>query len=404
MPEKCEKIVIVGDIHEGINFGYRIDPESGLSDRALDIHRNFARAAEYAIEVEAALFIIAGDLFDRTHISPAFRELVRRDVIEPLGMNNIKIWILAGNHDQPRNDKRGTSIDDFRGYPHVKIFRRPCVEIAEINSSKIGFIILPYMHAEQIAELVREKTGTEISQEQMFNAGQELLKQWLMKKAHELNSFEHKILLGHYYIEGAKLRATASPEVLPSEFSLRRDMIPSSLDLAIFGHVHLHQSLGRQGRAEIIYTGAVERIDWGERGDRKGFIVINTDTWKWEFKSLPVREMLKIEVEVKPWQDPTQAILNAIPDVKDKLVRIEVLLSEGQRQKIIDRRVEEKLQSAFHSELKYTESSTAKIGFAEFTLNPYELLSKFISTNYSTHPKKEALLEEGRKVLMEVLK
>ncbi|MEM2933779.1 MAG: metallophosphoesterase [Halobacteria archaeon] len=399
-----EKIVIAGDIHEGINFGYRIDPESGLSERALDIHRNFARAAEYAIEANAALFIIAGDLFDRTHISPAFRELVRRDVIEPLGRNNIKIWILAGNHDQPRNDKRGTSIEDFRGYPHVKIFRRPSIEIAEIDSTRTGFIILPYMHPEQIAELVREKTTLEISQEQLISAGQELLKEWLRKKAQELNSYEHKIMLAHYYIEGAKLRETAYPEVLPGEFSLRRDMIPSNLDLAVFGHVHLHQSMGRQGSTEIIYTGAVERIDWGERGDKKGFIAIDTSTWKWEFKSLPAREMLKIEVEVKPGEDPTQVILNAIPEVKDKLVRLEVLLSEGQRQKIIDRRIEEKLQSAFHSELKYAERSSAKTGFAEFTLNPYELLSKFINTNYSSHPKKEALLEEGMKALMEVLK
>jgi DNA repair exonuclease SbcCD nuclease subunit len=394
------EIVIVGDIHEGINFGYRIDPESGLSDRALDIHRNFARAAEYAIEAKAALFIIAGDLFDRTHISPAFRELVRRDVIEPLGRNNIKIWILAGNHDQPRNDKRGTSIEDFRGYQHVKIFRRPSVEIV----GRTGFIILPYMHPEQIAELIREKTGTEIAQEQLFSAGQELLKQWLKKKAQELNSIEHKILLGHYYIEGAKLRETSSPEVLPGEFSLQRGIIPSDLDLAIFGHVHLHQSLGRQGSTEIIYTGAVERIDWGERGDKKGFIAISPSTWEWEFKLLPARDMLKIEVEVKPFEDPNQAILNAIPNVKDKLVRLEVMLSEGQRQKINDRRIEEKLQSAFHSELKYIERSSAKIGFAEFTLNPYELLSKFISINYSTHPKKEALLEEGMKILMEVLK
>lgn len=398
------EIVVVGDIHEGINFGYRIDLESGLSERAIDIHRNFARAAKYAIEARAALFVIAGDLFDRTHISPAFRELVRRDVVEPLSADNIKIWIIAGNHDQPRSDKRGTSIEDFRGYPHVKIFRKPSVETVEVEGRKVGFIILPYMHPEQIAELVRKKTGAEISQEQMFNAGQELLRHWMKKKAQELNLSEYKILLGHYYIEGAKLRETSSPEVLPGEFSLRREMIPGSLDLAVFGHVHLHQSLGRQGSTEIVYTGAIERIDWGERGDEKGFIAIDAITKKWEFKSLPAREMLKIEVEVKPEEDPTQAILKAIPEVKDKLVRLEVLLSEGQRQKVLDYKIEEKLLGAFHHELKYAEQSAAKIGFAEFTLNPYDLLSKFILTNYSEHPRREALLTEGMKVLGEVLK
>ncbi len=399
-----QEIVVVGDVHEGLIFGYRIDLESGLSERALDIHSNFARAAQYAIESKAALFVVAGDLFDRTHISPAFRELVRRDVVEPLGLNNIKIWILAGNHDQPRSDKRGTSIDDFRGYPHVNIFRKPAVETFEVKGRKTGFIILPYLHPEQIAGLVREKTGAEVSQEQMFNLGQKLLMEWMKKKAAELKNADFKILLGHYYIEGARLRETTSPEVLPGEFSLRREMIPDNLDLAVFGHIHLHQTLGRQGSTELVYTGAIERIDWGERGDNKGFVAIDASNGKWEFKPLPAREMLKIEVEVKPGEEPTQAILKSIPDVKDKLVRLEIRISEGQRQKVLDHKVEEKLQEAFHHELKYSESSTAKVGFAEFTLNPYDLFSRFIQANYSDHPRKEALLKEGEKVLREVLK
>ncbi|PIV68084.1 MAG: hypothetical protein COS08_07255, partial [Euryarchaeota archaeon CG01_land_8_20_14_3_00_38_12] len=94
-------IVAVADVHEGINFGFNLDVETGISERALDIHRNLVRAAKFAIENRSKLFVIAGDLFDRTHIAPAYREMIRKDVIEPLGKKNIKIWILAGNHDQP---------------------------------------------------------------------------------------------------------------------------------------------------------------------------------------------------------------------------------------------------------------------------------------------------------------
>src|SRR2546425_11960916 len=35
----------------------------------------------------------------------------------------IEVWILAGNHDQPRRAVRSTSLDDYRGYSHVKVFR-----------------------------------------------------------------------------------------------------------------------------------------------------------------------------------------------------------------------------------------------------------------------------------------
>ena len=67
-------IIAVGDVHEGMNFGYRPDPRTGVTDRAMDIHRNFTRAAEFAIEKGAKLFVVLGDLFDRPHVSPVFRE------------------------------------------------------------------------------------------------------------------------------------------------------------------------------------------------------------------------------------------------------------------------------------------------------------------------------------------
>src|SRR5207249_10191263 len=142
---RMHEIVCVGDVHEGVAFGFRVDPETGISERALDLHRNFARAAQWAIEHASKLFIVLGDLFDRAHVAPVFRELVRRDVIEPLGAAGIEVWILAGNHDQPRRAVRSTSLDDYRGYSHVKVFRNPKMEIREFDGRKVGFILIPYM-------------------------------------------------------------------------------------------------------------------------------------------------------------------------------------------------------------------------------------------------------------------
>src|SRR5207244_4521016 len=53
-------------------FDFRIDPETGISERALDLHGNFAKAARWAIEHRASLFCILGDLFDRAHVAPCF--------------------------------------------------------------------------------------------------------------------------------------------------------------------------------------------------------------------------------------------------------------------------------------------------------------------------------------------
>ncbi len=45
-----QPIVCVGDVHEGIGFGIRIDPDTGISERALDLHRDFTAVAEQAFE------------------------------------------------------------------------------------------------------------------------------------------------------------------------------------------------------------------------------------------------------------------------------------------------------------------------------------------------------------------
>ncbi len=396
------KIVVVGDIHEGINFGFNIDAETGISRRALDIHNNFARTAKYAIENKARLFVVLGDMFDRTHVSPTFRELIRRDVIEPLEKEGIEVWILAGNHDQPHGEKKGTSIDDFRGYGNVKVFRKPGVEEVETGGKSFEFILVPYLHPEQIAKLVKEKEGTEISREQMFLIGQRVLKQWIANRCGELET-DYKILLGHYYLEGAKLRETSCPEILPGEFSFTRDMIPETLNLAVFGHVHLHQVIGSS--PEIVYTGAVERIDWGEREDKKGFIVISplSDNL-WEFKELPVREMMKISLEIKAGEESTKKILDAIPEaVEEKMFRLEIELEEGVRECISESRITEKLKGAFYYDVRWKEISADKLGYAEFTMNPYQLLRAFIKTNYGEHPKYEDILKEGENILDEVL-
>lgn len=399
------EIVVVGDVHEGINFGYGIDVETGISARAMDIHGNFARTARYAVDKKAGLFVVVGDLFDRCHVAPVFREMVRRDIISPLVESGIPVWIIAGNHDQPRMFKRGTSLDDFKGFPDVKVFRKPAVESIEIDGRRIGCVLVPYLHPDQIAEMVAEKKGDDIPREQRFVQGQRMLKEFIRRKMEKVEG-ERKLLFAHYYMEGAKIRESYHPEVLPGEFSFTRDMIPDGADLAVFGHIHLHQRMALP-RGEAVYTGSVERIDWGERRDEKGFLVLEPfggNGVDWRFEALPAREMLEIKSDVSGSSEPTKDILQTIPeDVAGKLVRVEIGFKEGQKSRILENEVIGRLKNAFNYSVNWKEMSEEKAGFVEFTLNPYSLLESFVGINYGGHEMREELLGEGKKILKEVL-
>lgn len=387
----------VCDVHEGINFGYRVNPETGISERSLDLHRNFVRAAQRAVEMEADLFVVGGDLFDRTHVSPAFRELVRKDVIEPLGKAGVETWLVAGNHDQPRMWSRGTSLDDFRGYPHVRVFREPAHQEAQVDGETIAFLILPYLHPEHIADRVRDMLGEEVPREQTFELGRRMLREWMRNRVEEARA-DRVLLLGHYYVEGARVRSTSYPEVLPGEFSFTLDMIPEEVELAIFGHIHLHQVVG--GR--VVYVGAPERVDWGEREDPKGYVTY-TPSEGWSFHPLPTRPMVRLEVDARGGQ-PTRAVLKALSeDLRDALVRLEIQLEEGQRELLDEAAIAERLSEAFHYEVGISYEGKERIGLTEFTLDPLRLFEEYITLNFGDHPRLEDIRREGEDILREVL-
>lgn len=393
------EIVCVGDVHEGIAFDFRIDPETGISERALDLHANFAKAAQWAIERQASLFCVLGDLFDRTHVAPVFRELVRRDIIEPLGRAGIEVWILAGNHDQPRRLARSTSLDDYRGYAHVKVVREPKAEVRTIDGRKVGFILLPYLHPEQIVEQIREKVGKDVSREEAYEAARRVWKAWIANRAGDLKDADLRILFGHFEFQGARYASTTPPEVVPHDFTFTADMLPPSVDLAVFGHIHMHQTLS----GKLVYTGAPERIDWGERLDAKGFVAVRPDG-SWSFEELPTRPMVKVDVTVALGDDPTKAILSALPeDVAGNLLRLEVRLPDELRPGVDERRIAERLQDAFHYEVKFVSAERSRIVSDEFTLDPTRLLAEYVDKTFADHPRREAIRAEAQRILREAL-
>ncbi len=393
------EVVCVGDVHEGLSFDFRIDPETGISERALDLHGNFAKAARWASDHQASLFCVLGDLFDRTHVAPVFRELVRRDVIEPLGNAGIEVWILAGNHDQPRRAARSTSLDDFRGYAHVRVFREPRAETRTIDGRTVGFILLPYLHPEEIVAQIREKLGKEIPREEAYETARRVWKSWIQNRADDLKGADLRVLFGHFEFQGARYASTTPPEVVPHDFTFTRDMLPASVDLAVFGHIHMHQALF----GKVVYTGAPERIDWGERLDPKGFVALRADG-TWTFEELPARPMERVDVAVGPGEDPTRRVLEALPkDVAGRLVRIEIHLPDELRASLDERKLEKRLGDAFHYEVRLTSTERARTATDEFTMDPLRLLSDYVDKSLADHPRRDAIKAEALRLLREAL-
>src|SRR2546428_11902225 len=159
-------------------------------------------------------------------------------------------------------------------------------------------------------------------------------------------------------------------------------MIPDTIDLVVFGHIHMHQTVG----GKIVYAGGPERIDWGERLDPKGFLVIRPEGG-WSFVELPARPMDKVETIVGMGDDVTEKVLDAIPaQVTGHLVRLEVTLPDELRNRLDEERLADRLRGAFHYEGKFISASRPRPATEEVTLDPGRPLADYAAHGLAGHP------------------
>lgn len=396
------KIIFVGDAHIGINFPFKRNITTGISERSLDFIKNIRKISDYAIQTHSELIIFTGDLYDRPSINPTFRKIVREEIFIPLKDAGIPILIISGNHDSPMALERGSSIEDLASLSNVQVFRKPISLVRRIGGKSVGIILIPYLYPSQLVEFLENQVEIgPIDLEHQFSSAQQILKNWAFFKLEDINT-EIKLMVGHYYIKGSQISSDYNPEVLPGEFTFTESMIPCDLiDLCVFGHVHLFQTL-KNGK--IVIPGSIERIDFGERGDSKGFIEFDTSTKQWIFQKLETRTLIKKEIEIPDTIQPTKSCieqLSKLKNLKDSIVRLEIISSLANRMKLNLPSVELLLKETFYSEIKFIEKKfeAEKTILESYLLDPAELVSDFINQAYSSNPKKEKLKKKAIEII-----
>src|SRR5439155_24488145 len=122
------------------------------------------------------------------------------------------------------------SLDDYRGYAHVKVFRSPKVEIREVEGRKIGFILIPYMHPEQVVEQVRQALGKEVPRELAYEAARQTWKEWIHNRATDLSAVDVRVLFAHCEFQRVRYASTSPAEVVPNDFTSTPEMAHGAVD------------------------------------------------------------------------------------------------------------------------------------------------------------------------------
>lgn len=320
------KIVHTADIHFGVeNYG-KIDPQTGLHSRLLDFVSSFNFVVDYAIKENADLFIIAGDAYKTANPTPTHQKFLLQALLK-LQQAKIEVVIVVGNHDQPVSFGKIHALDVYSDIPITgfHVFGRASAKTIQTKRGPVQVVGIPWPSRQQL-----------LSKEKLFHKNNQELTELISQKMREiiknlaasLNPEIPAVLTGHLTVANGVFSGSEKQAVFGNDPLL----FPSDLDIEPFnyvalGHLHRNQSLNLSGKTPIIYAGSIERIDFGEVRDTKGFMIAQINTEKVGFDNFlrtaetvfvptPTRSMLQVNINLIENGEPfTKQIIDQLKTV-----------------------------------------------------------------------------------------
>lgn len=319
------KILHLSDIHMGSGFSHgQINPTNGLNTRLEDFVNTLSKCIDRAISEPVDLVIFGGDAFpDATpapYVQEAFAAQFRRLVDA-----DIPTVLLVGNHDQHSQGNGGASLCIYRtlGVPGFIVGDNIDTHRIKTRNGSVQVITLPWLtHSTLLTRPETEGLALAEVNELLISRLNPVLEGEIRRLDPEVPT----IFLAHLMADRAnygseRFLAVGKGFTIPLSLLTR-----PCFDYVALGHVHKHQNLNESNNPPVIYPGSIERVDFSEEKEDKGYVLIELEKGRaeWEFCPLSVRSFCTIEVNIAEAAEPQQALLKAIKkkDIKDAVVRL----------------------------------------------------------------------------------
>jgi len=398
------------DAHFGVeNYG-RFDPETGLNSRLVDFRNALKSAIDTALAADIELAIFSGDAYKaRDPTQTHQREFAA--CISLLTARGIPIVMLAGNHDIPNTKGRANAIEIFGALSgdKVHVIDQPrVVRLRTLSGIPVQVAGMPYLIKSLVLsrEAYKDKGVQETTQliVDRYVAGIEML-------AAQCDPNVPTILMGHFSVTNAKLSAnqvgylTNEPEVPLS--TLARE----PFDYVALGHIHRFQDLNKGMQPPVIYSGSVERIDFGEIAEKKGFVIGELSKGDTEYRHIegPTRTFVEIDVDVmETGEDVTDHLLKAIgkQPVRNAVVKMSYKIRSEQLPHLREPDIRSALSEAFmvvslHKNVQ-RDTSAVRSKLLTESLDPMDAIGTYFDTRETLKDRKAELLAYAETLVREL--
>ena len=329
------RILHFSDLHIGVeNYG-RTAPKTGLSTRLGDFLDSLDQVVEFALNEGVDLVLLAGDAYKgRDPTQTHQREFAKR--LNRLSKAGIPTFLLVGNHDLPAASSRATAVDIFPTLEVANIHVGNSLKTYDVPTPSGPLQVLAVPWPRRSAILSREDSRG-MSIEQVRQTLEERLTDGIEVAASQLDPTIPAILTGHVTVNGATVGTERSMMLGQDHVLLVSALVRPQVEYVALGHIHKHQIL-RPDPPMVVYSGSLQRVDFSEEGDEKGFCVIDLDPaapqgqrmTKFEFHKLDARSFVTVDVTLEPQDvDPTATVVRAIArkEIAGAVVRVRISLA-----------------------------------------------------------------------------
>jgi exonuclease SbcD len=212
-------------------------------------------------------------------------------------------------------------------------------------------------------------------------------------------------------VTGAKLGSERMMTIGQEHVLLPGNVANPAFDYVALGHIHKRQVLNEH--PPVVYSGSLERVDFGEENDEKGFYLVEIEQdggerkVTYDFHPVEGRVFRTIEVNIEENDsDPTAAVLGAISPggedkVTDAIVRLQISLPSGFEGQLRDSEIRDALKGAYHSTISKEVKRESRIRLGQSSaeeIAPVDALKIYLEANYP--PERAKVLQEyGEKLI-----
>jgi len=403
------RFIHTADIHFGVeNYG-KIDVKTGIHSRLLDFVRALNYCIDYAIEESVDFFLFSGDAYKTHHPSQTQQKLLLRCFLR-LYQANIPVVIVVGNHDNPLSFGKANVLEFFDELPlnGFHVIAKPTSLLLETKSGPVQIVGIPWPTRNSIAIGKQAHKSTTQITEYVSHAVAAIIKNYASK----LDPTIPAILAGHLTVStgifsGSEKRAIygTDPVLLPSQLTIE------PFDYVALGHLHRYQNLNPHGHPALVYSGSIERIDFGERKEEKGFCIVTIKQKAnvvHEFIKTPIRPFRQIEVNLQPDKPQTEQIINAVKkiNIKNAIIKIIYQVPSATKDTVDLKAIQRACLNAFYvasiMPIRKFEIRERRIGGAlKVNMDLSTLLDIYFSNKPELIGKKERLIEKTLQLLQE---